>query len=100
MPSVIKDVASFESEDIVLFGVNQGEAAKQVNSFVERREWNLNVVLDEKTKTSELYQVKGIPHTVIIDRDGKIANVFVGAGHNLKNAIESIKTREQENSQQ
>ena len=45
---------------------------------------DLTVLLDEKSETSPAYGVGGIPHTVVVGKNGKIASVFVGSGNDDK----------------
>jgi peroxiredoxin len=77
---------------VQLIGVNQGEPADQVRQFRQARNWKLNVALDPNQKVGRLYNVDGIPHTVIVGPDGKVARVKTGYDpDNEKEVVEAVK---------
>ena len=45
------------------------------------------MVLDTDGSVSKQYAVSAIPHTVLIDRDGGIADIFVGASEENEEAL-------------
>ena len=73
MPELLEALAGFSSEQVKLIGVNQAESTDEVKRFLERRRWNLNVAMDGAQTVGRQYGVDGIPHTVIVGRDGKVA---------------------------
>ena len=54
------------------------EAADEVKRFVETRDWRFTVAMDAGATVAQQYGVEGIPHTVIVGPDGKIAWVRSG----------------------
>lgn len=66
-------------EDLTLLAVNLGEAEVNVKSFLERNEYAFPVALDQEGEIGMLYPSDGIPYTVLIGRDGKIASIHLGA---------------------
>jgi peroxiredoxin len=78
LPGLIEAMSAFPSDQVQLIGVNQGEAKDQVKRFLETRGWKLEVALDTEQSVGQQYGVDGIPHTVIIGPDGKIAWVKTG----------------------
>ena len=58
--------------------VDQGEPPEQVKQFIETRRWALTVALDSSQSVGRDYGVDGIPFTVIIAPDGKVAWVHTG----------------------
>lgn len=67
-------------EDLVLVAVNSGEDEETVTSFLEENGYTFPVVLDPEYAVAMLYPTDGIPYTVIIGTDGKVAVTQVGAG--------------------
>ena len=61
------------ADQFVFLAVNQAEPAAQITRFLEQRGWKLLVVLDLLQSVGRQFQVEGIPHTVLIGPDGKIA---------------------------
>ncbi len=78
LPGLIEAVSAFPSDRVRLIGVNQSEPAEAVKRFIETRNWNLTVAMDADQKVAQKYGVTGIPHTVIVGPDGKIAWVKTG----------------------
>ena len=72
-------MGQFPSDKVKLVGVNQAEAPDQVKRFLETHKWNLTVAMDAGQTVGRQYGVDGIPHTVIIGPDGKVAWVHTGA---------------------
>ena len=81
-----RDVAAFErlqetyGEDLALVAVNSGEDEATVAGFLEENGYTFPVVLDPEYAVSSLYPTEGIPYTVIIGTDGKVASIQLGAG--------------------
>lgn len=76
MPQLVKAAAA--NPDLTVLAVNVQENRSQVEPFAQKFGMDLPVVLDETGAVRELYQVKGLPTTYFIGRDGKIASVFAG----------------------
>jgi thiol-disulfide isomerase/thioredoxin len=79
LPGLIKAMSNFPADRVKFIGVNQGEPPDQVKTFLKTRKWKLDVVLDASQTVGRQYEVEGIPHTVVIAPDGKIAYVQSGA---------------------
>jgi len=91
MPEVDKIIAEFPAEQVELIAVNLEEPAERAKAAMERLQLHTKVVLDIDGVAAQRYQASAIPQTVIIDRDGKVLNVFVGGGQQfLKNFRESL----------
>lgn len=78
LPGLIAAMEEFSPEQVQFIGVNQGEPAGTVKRFLETRDWKLTVALDSNQSVGRAYGVEGIPHTVVIGRDGKVAWVKTG----------------------
>jgi thiol-disulfide isomerase/thioredoxin len=85
MPEVMGAIAAFPPDAVTFLAVNQGETPPLISGFLEAREWQtMPVALDFNLKVSKSYQVESIPHTVVIDPQGKIAWVHSGFSSDLK----------------
>ena len=78
LPGLIQVMSEFPSDQVKLIGVNQSEPPEQVKRFLETRGWKLSVAMDAGQSVARQYGVDGIPHTVIIAPDGKVAWVKTG----------------------
>jgi len=88
MPDVVAAVSAFPEGSVVFCAVNQAETPSIVTGFLEKRRWEETpVALDFDMRVSNAYGVEGIPHTVVIDRDGNVAWVHSGYTEELKESL-------------
>ncbi|MCE9519229.1 MAG: TlpA family protein disulfide reductase [Verrucomicrobia bacterium] len=73
LPEMIESMGEFDSSKVKFIGVNQAEPGPVVQTFLTQRGWKLTVALDTEQSVGRQFGVEGIPHTVIIGPDGKIA---------------------------
>ena len=78
MPDYLKEFGEFDPEEVMFIGVNQAEGSEVVQEFIDTKGWDLNVIMDPNQAIARDYGVSGIPHTVIIGKDGKMHWVHVG----------------------
>lgn len=94
MPELMAVLKDLPPEKVQLIGVNQAQTKHEVAAFLEARNWDLAVALDQDQKVGRLYGVEGIPHTVVIGPDGKIAWSKVGysatAAKELLEAVQKL----------
>jgi ClpP class serine protease len=74
-------MARFPAGKVSFIAVNQGETADVARQFLLARKLQLRVALDPRQKTGALLGASAIPHTVVIDREGKIVWVRTGASN-------------------
>jgi len=67
------------SKGVVFLGIDD-ESSQTVNDFVKAHGYTFPTLLDPKLTVDGLYGVRLVPTTVVIDRKGKIAAHYVGAG--------------------
>ena len=77
----------FRDRGVVLYAVNEGESANVARRLLEDLELDLNAALDTDSKGSDPFFVRGIPQTVIIDKEGIVRNVHVGFSPAMKDII-------------
>ncbi len=67
-------------DDLALVAVDIGEDEDTVKAFLEKNGYDsFTVLLDPDYAVSDLYPSEGIPYTVIIDREGVISALELGA---------------------
>lgn len=66
-------------DEIQILAVNSGEEKEIVDEFLQEKNYTFPIAYDEKNEISEKYPSEGIPYTLIIGKDGKVEDVFVGA---------------------
>jgi thiol-disulfide isomerase/thioredoxin len=79
LPQVDAVVAEFAEKGVKLVAVNMQEDSTAITSALERLEIKPAVALDIDGAAAGHYQVTAIPHTVVIDANGKIARLFIGS---------------------
>jgi len=73
--------ASVDNADkLVIIGINNTTADQPdlVDDFVAEMGATFPIVLDQDGKVSESYQIRGLPTTIFVDRDGIVNEVFTG----------------------
>ena len=97
LPEKIEAFSGFDPEKVTFLAVNQAEGADLVRWFLESRGWDdMKVAMDRDQAVGRSFQVGGLPHSVIIGPDGRIAWVSTGfrAGGSraLVEVVESLLT--------
>lgn len=74
----------FEDEELadqglVILTVNIGETSSRVKQFMEHFGLSFHVLLDKDTGVAKNYNVRGIPTTFFIDKNGIIKDMKIGA---------------------
>ena len=89
LPQLIEVTSGFDNSDVVLVAVNQGEGNKKISQFLKQKKIDsLQVALDINQEIGKKYFVKGIPKTVVIDKNGIIRFVHNGFSSTLKKKLE------------
>ncbi len=78
IPAYQEALNGFDPKKVRFVGINQAEAAAEVAGFMEGRGWEFAVAMDSDGEVADSYGVTGIPHTVVVDPEGKIAWVHTG----------------------
>lgn len=63
---------------VKIIGVDQGENATDVKRFIDEMGVTFPIPLDEEFVAGQLYNVRGMPTTYFIDRNGMIRHLWVG----------------------
>jgi thiol-disulfide isomerase/thioredoxin len=67
-----------------VYAVNLKEDKETAKGYADQNKLTFAIPLDLKGAVAEKYLVRGIPTTVVVGRDGKIAKVLVGSGKNAE----------------
>ncbi|MEE2680741.1 MAG: redoxin domain-containing protein [Planctomycetota bacterium] len=94
LPTVDSVTRSFKNRGVVFYAVDLREQASRVSKFMEKKGWNFTVLMDERGDVAKAFGVGGIPHSVLIDREGVIRHVHIGFGG--KEALEKQLNEELE----
>jgi peroxiredoxin len=79
MPSMEALHQQYKEKDFVMITISVDyEGVKPVKEFIEKQRYTFSVLLDPNCETLDLYEVKGIPTTFIIDKKGRMIGRVVG----------------------
>ena len=98
----VREMPAFEKlqeeygEDLALLAVNCMEDTEIVDAFLEENGYTFPVACDTEGSIIMKYPSQGIPYTLVIDKDGIIRQIYVGAAdadtqyQEYKGAIDAI----------
>ncbi|MCH2146049.1 MAG: redoxin domain-containing protein [Phycisphaerales bacterium] len=78
LPTMDKVTSEFKDKGVVFYAIDLREPADRVRSFVDKKKWTFPVLMDDKGEIANKYGVSGIPHSVVIGKDGTILKVHIG----------------------
>ena len=94
MPQVDAVSREFAAEGVHLVAINLEETPERIKTALEKLNLETAVALDKDGRVAERYGATAIPQTVIIDREGKVARLFVGGGarfdEQLRQALNAV----------
>jgi thiol-disulfide isomerase/thioredoxin len=64
---------------LVLLAIDLGESSATVKSYLQSNNLSLPVLLDTRQEVGQKYNIRNIPTTFFIDKDGIIREIFFGA---------------------
>jgi len=82
-PELEKDIwQAYRERDVVVLGVAtwaRDNPTKRAEEFAREFKLTFPVLVDAENKVAEMYKVSGVPTTFIIDREGVVRELVVGA---------------------
>ena len=77
--STIQDrFAKYGGDDFVVLALDVDEMELPVQAFRDQNGLSFPVMIDAGAKVYELYQVRGLPSSYLIDEDGVIQRIHIG----------------------
>ena len=93
MPFIQQVYEDWSDTELVILAINIGEGRSNVEKFMGEYNLSFPVLLDTKQEVAEQYNVRGIPTTLFINKDGIIESRKVGAFINaaeIENSLSNI----------
>jgi peroxiredoxin len=78
MPALDELYRQSVDRGLVVLAVTDDDVAA-VREYAQKNRYSFPIVLDPERRSFEQYRVAGYPSSIIIDREGGIAAVFMGA---------------------
>lgn len=98
----VREMPAFEKlqedygDNVAILAVNCMEDAGTVAAFIEENSYTFPIAIDERGAVSAKYPTQGIPYTLVIDGDGIVQNIYMGAAdadtqyEEYKSAVDAI----------
>jgi thiol-disulfide isomerase/thioredoxin len=83
-PQVDEIVREFSSKGLTVLAVSVGESKSKVRSYLAKSPRACKIVLTEDTNLASAFDIRGFPHYVLIDDQGRIAGEQRGGGADLR----------------
>ncbi|MCC6320774.1 MAG: TlpA family protein disulfide reductase [Phycisphaerales bacterium] len=88
IPKVQKVAEKFADKGVVVLGINGDEGdTKKVTSFLEKKKISIRQVMDTDGSIGRDYGVTGIPCMVMLDAQGVVQDIHVGAGPSIESEL-------------
>jgi thiol-disulfide isomerase/thioredoxin len=78
MPDIEKLYNETNDTDLVILAINVGEIKSDVTNFLNDNKYNFTVLLDSDQNISNQYNIRGIPTSFFINKEGEIVSSKVG----------------------
>jgi peroxiredoxin len=78
MPELDQLYQHYRSLDFTILGVNVEENSDAAKSLLKDIPVSFPVLFDNANTVSKLYKIKGMPSTIILDRDGNMRYMYMG----------------------
>ena len=78
MPDMQALMIEMKGEPFRILAINYGEKSEKVTRFIEKYNYSFDVVLDTDKTISSRLMIKGLPTTVLIDKNGQVLGKLVG----------------------
>ena len=81
MPSMERLYQSLKGEHFEMLAINSGEPAGQIQSFLPRLPSPVSfpILMDSESAAYEVFALRGMPSTYILDHQGRLIHTVVGA---------------------
>jgi len=94
MPILERVMNDYADQGVAVYAINLRETTEQVEQFLTNHGLDLPVAMDRDGAVAGEYLIRAVPTTVIVDEEGVVAEVHVGAGpayeDELREALDSL----------
>ncbi|HEY1786428.1 MAG TPA: DUF2092 domain-containing protein [Pirellulales bacterium] len=87
LPTIAKVAEEYRDRGVVFYAVDLQETPEDVDTFLKDQKLDIPVVFDSDNAVAKLYEVSGIPQTVLIGKDGMVQVVHVGLKPDLEKLL-------------
>lgn len=95
MNELVDDWREDYDVQIIAISVDDSRNSMKVKPYVDGKAWDFTVLLDENSDSKRAFNWSSIPHTVLIDQNGKIVYTHIGYAegdeYDLEDKIKKLK---------
>jgi len=93
MPAMGRQYAVYRDQGVQVLAVNIAEPKLKVSTFANQYGMTFPTLIDKTKSIMQVYNVKPLPTTLLINPDGKITKIITGemSEKNIRDYMESIK---------
>lgn len=77
----------YKKQGLKVVAVSFDRKTKVVDEFAKENKLDFELLIDKKLKSLDNYAILIIPTTFVIDREGKLANIYVDFDENVERSI-------------
>ena len=79
MPHIQKIHEDFMDQDLVVLGINgEVDGREKAQRYMKKKGYTFTSLVDEGSQVTALYQIRGLPTTLVIDKEGVVQHYLVG----------------------
>ena len=86
---LLQEISRDHADDVTILGIDLGERAQKVSAYAKDAGLTFPILLDPRGKVAEAYGVLGLPVTLLVGADGKIAG-SVAMGSLTREGLEDL----------
>lgn len=90
IPELAKLYKAHQKDGIAVVGVNVAESPKKVKAYAKKLGINYPVVLDRESEIAEIWNVVGLPVSVLVHADGSLSGPYSGYTKELSSDVEAV----------
>lgn len=68
----------YQAQGLVILAVNEDEQREDANAFLKQYPAEFAVLFDQQGQVAQQYQLKGMPTTLVLDRQGQLKYSHIG----------------------
>ena len=91
IPNVKRTYAKYKDQKFQIIGISLDRSITPLEEYIEKKELGWVHYWDNSGKVSNMYKVRAIPSTFLIDGEGTIRKTNL-RGHTLEHAVEELVT--------
>jgi len=90
MPYLQEVYDEWSNKELVVLAIDKGESLSKVKEFIEDYHLSFPVLLDVRENVANRYNIRPIPTTFLIDKDGQIRHIKIGAFQSVQEIENSL----------